>query len=127
MAGPAMVGVAAECAEERMSQGGVVPQVPAAEVPADAHLLDVREADEWAAGHVPGALHIPLGELGARYLEIDRTGALYVICRSGHRSADAARALAGAGWQAHNVADGMIGWHAAGRPMTSESGHPFVA
>src|SRR5512132_2718897 len=55
-----------------MSEGGVVPQVPAAEVPADAYLLDVREPDEWAAGHVPGALHIPLGELNARYTEIDR-------------------------------------------------------
>jgi rhodanese-related sulfurtransferase len=110
-----------------MSQDGVVPQVPAAEVPADAYLLDVREADEWAAGHVPGALHIPLGELNARHTEIDRGPALYVICRSGNRSDHAARALAGAGWPAHNVADGMIGWHAAGRPMISDSGLPFVA
>jgi rhodanese-related sulfurtransferase len=110
-----------------MSEGSAVPQVPAAEVPADAYLLDVREADEWAAGHPPGALHIPLGDLNARYTEIERGPALYVICRSGRRSDQAARALAGAGWQAHNVADGMIGWHAAGRPMTSESGEPFVA
>jgi len=110
-----------------MSQGGAVPQVPAAEVPADAYLLDVREADEWAAGHVPGALHIPLGELNARYTEIERGPALYVICRSGNRSNHAAWALAGAGWPAHNVSDGMRGWHAAGRPMTSESGQPFVA
>ena len=110
-----------------MSESGAVPQVPAAEVPADAYLLDVREADEWAAGHVPGALHIPLGELNARYTEIDRTPALYVICRSGNRSNRAARALAGAGWQAHNVSDGMIGWQAASRPMTCESGQPYVA
>ncbi|HUL27218.1 MAG TPA: rhodanese-like domain-containing protein [Streptosporangiaceae bacterium] len=110
-----------------MSDGGAVPQVPAAEVPADGYLLDVREPDEWAAGHVPGALHIPLGELNARYTEIERTPALYVICRSGNRSNHAAQALAGAGWQAHNVSDGMIGWHAAGRPMTGESGQPFVA
>jgi rhodanese-related sulfurtransferase len=52
---------------------------------------------------------------------------VYVICRTGHRSGYAARALAGAGWQAHNVADGMHGWQAAGRPMTSDSGQPFVA
>ena len=110
-----------------MNQGGVVPQVPAAEVPADAYLLDVREPDEWEAGHVPGALHIPLGELNARYTEIDRAPALYVICRSGNRSDHVARALVGAGWRAHNVCDGMIGWNAAGRPMTSESGPPFVA
>jgi rhodanese-related sulfurtransferase len=101
--------------------------VPAAAVPAGALLLDVRELDEWAAGHVPGALHIPLGQLGERYQEISQAGTLYVICRSGARSARAAEALAGAGWQALNVADGMIGWQAAGRSMTSDSGHPFVA
>jgi rhodanese-related sulfurtransferase len=110
-----------------MSQGSAVPQVPAAEVPADAYLLDVREAEEWAAGHVSGALHIPLGELNARYTEIDRAPALYVICRSGNRSNHAAQALAGAGWQAHNVSDGMIGWQAAALPMTCESGQPYVA
>lgn len=110
-----------------MVQGGVVAQVPAAEVPADAFLLDVREYGEWEAGHVPGAVHIPLGELGARYTELERDRPLYVICRSGSRSAHAAHALAGAGWEAHNVADGMMGWQASGRPMTSGSGSPYVA
>ena len=110
-----------------MGQESAVPQVPAAQVPGEAFLLDVREYDEWEAGHAPGALHIPLGELGARYTEIGQDGPLYVICRSGHRSAHAAHALAGAGWQAHNVSDGMIGWRAAGRPMTSASGTPYVA
>ena len=52
---------------------------------------------------------------------------LYVICRSGSRSAHAAQALAGAGWDASNVADGMVGWQAAGLPMTAESGQPYVA
>jgi rhodanese-related sulfurtransferase len=102
-------------------------QVPAAQVPDGAFLLDVREDDEWTAGHVPGALHIPLGQLNERYQEIGQDRELYVICRSGARSAHAAQALAGAGWDARNVADGMIGWHAAGRPMTADSGAPFVA
>lgn len=110
-----------------MGQDMAVPQVPAAQVPQDALLLDVREHDEWEAGHVPGAQHIPLGELGTRYTELGRDRPLYVICRVGHRSGHAARALAGAGWQAHNVSDGMVGWQAAGRPMTSESGTPYVA
>jgi rhodanese-related sulfurtransferase len=110
-----------------MSDGEAVPQVPAAAVPGDAFLLDVREYDEWEAGHVPGALHIPLSELGARYTEIGQDRPLYVICRSGTRSAHVAHALAGAGWQTHNVADGMIGWQAAGRPMASASGPPYVA
>jgi rhodanese-related sulfurtransferase len=110
-----------------VTPGGMVTQVPAAEVPAGAFLLDVREDDEWDAGHVPGALHIPLGELGARYTEIERDRPLFVICRSGNRSGHAAHALAGAGWDARNVSDGMMGWQAAGLPMTSESGTPYVA
>ena len=110
-----------------MAEGGMVAQVPAVEVPADALLLDVREYDEWDAGHVPGAVHIPLGELSARYTELGRDRPLFVICRSGNRSAHAAHALAGAGWDARNVSDGMRGWQAAGRPMTSESGTPYVA
>ena len=105
----------------------MTPQIPAVQVPPDAFLLDVREPGEWAAGHIPGALHIPLGELNARYREIARDCELYVICRSGTRSRYAAQALADAGWDARNVADGMIGWHAAGRPMTADSGAPFVA
>jgi rhodanese-related sulfurtransferase len=110
-----------------MTEGSTVAQVPAAEVPADAFVLDVREHDEWDAGHIPGALHVPLGELGARYTEIERDRPLFVICRAGHRSARAAHALAGAGWDVRNVSDGMMGWQAAGRPMTSESGAPYVA
>ena len=58
-------------------------QVPAADVPADAFLVDVREPDEWTAGHAPGAMHIPLGQLGARYTEIPQEGQVFVICRAG--------------------------------------------
>jgi rhodanese-related sulfurtransferase len=103
-------------------------QVPAAEVPADVLLVDVREPDEWTAGHAPGAMHIPLGQLGARYTEIPQDGQVYLICRAGSRSNQAALALAGAGWDVVNVSDGMTGWAAAGRPMTNESGTtPYVA
>lgn len=103
-------------------------QVPAASVPDGAWLLDVREDDEWAAGYAPGACHIPLGQLGARTAEIPRDQAVYVICRSGARSARAAQALDAAGWEAVNVAGGMQDWAAAGRPMTTDSGAaPFVA
>ena len=97
-------------------------QVPAAEVPADAFLVDVREPDEWTAGHAPGAMHIPLGQLGARYTEIPQEGPVYLICRAGSRSNQAAHALAGAGWNVVNVSDGMTGWAAAGRPMMNEAG-----
>lgn len=108
--------------------GEALPEVPAASVPDGAWLLDVREDDEWAAGHVPGARHIPLGELGARTAEVPQGQAVFVICRSGARSGRAAQALTGAGWQAINVAGGMQDWAAAGRPMTTDSGaEPFVA
>jgi rhodanese-related sulfurtransferase len=106
----------------------VLPDVPAAAVPNEVWLLDVREDDEWAAGHAPQAVHIPLMQLGARVAEIPQDQEIYVICRSGVRSARAAQALAGAGWQARNVAGGMQDWAAAGRPMTADSGAPpFVA
>ena len=105
-----------------------LPEVPAAAVPDQAWLLDVREDDEWAAGHVPGATHIPLGQLGARTGELPQDDAIYVICRSGVRSARAAHALGDAGWRAVNVAGGMQDWAQAGRPMVTDSGAtPFVA
>lgn len=103
-------------------------EVPAASVPDGAWLLDVREDDEWAAGHVPNATHIPLGQLGARANEVPQDQDVYVICRSGMRSGRAAHALNGAGWRAINVAGGMQDWAAAGRPMVTDSGaQPFVA
>lgn len=105
-----------------------LPEVWAEAVPDEAWLLDVREDDEWTAGHVPGATHIPLGQLGARTAELPLDQDVYVICRTGMRSARAAKALNGAGWQALNVAGGMRDWAAAGRPMVSDSGAaPFVA
>ena len=110
-----------------MTQPSPVPQVAAAQVPDGALVLDVREDEEWQAGHIEGAVHIPLGQLSARYQEVGRDQELYVICRSGNRSNLAAQALAGAGWDARNISDGMQGWAAAGRPMTSQSGAPFVA
>jgi rhodanese-related sulfurtransferase len=105
-----------------------VPEIPAAAVPEGAWLLDVREDEEWAAGHAPAATHIPLGQLGARTGELPLDQEIYVICRSGARSARAAQALNGAGWRALNVGGGMQDWAAAGKPMTASSGaEPFVA
>jgi rhodanese-related sulfurtransferase len=103
-------------------------EVTAASVPDGAWLLDVREDDEWAAGHAPGATHIPLGDLGTRATEVPRDTTIYVVCRSGGRSARATLALVGSGWDAVNVAGGMQDWAAAGRPMITDSGsEPYVA
>ena len=106
----------------------MLPEIPAAAVPDDAWLLDVREIDEWDAGHVPGSTHIPLGQLGARTGELPLDAEIYVICRTGNRSARVTTALNGAGWRALNVAGGLTDWAAAGRPMVTDSGAPpFVA
>ena len=66
---------------------------PAAQVPDDAVLLDVREDDEFAAGHAPGAVHVPLDDLPARAAELERFGGrpVHVLCRMGGRATTAAR------------------------------------
>ena len=99
-------------------------EVPASGLPDDIYLLDVREDDEWTAGHAPGAVHIPLGQLGNRVDQVPKDRPVYVICRAGSRSAYAAQALGANGWDVSNVSDGMQGWESAGRPMVSESGAP---
>jgi rhodanese-related sulfurtransferase len=105
-----------------------IPSILSTDLPAGAYLLDVREDDEWVAGHAPGAVHIPVGSLAERSAEIPNDRQVYLICRSGARSAYAAQALAGAGWTTVNIADGMTGWAVAGRPMISETGaEPYVA
>lgn len=109
-------------------QADAEPEVLSTDLPDGAFLLDVREDDEWVAGHAPDAVHVRLGDLGARAGELPRDREVYVICRSGARSAYATQELTGAGWTAVNVSDGMTGWAVAGRPMVSESGtEPFVA
>ena len=111
-----------------MNNPDVVPEIMSADLPAGVFLLDVREDDEWVAGHAPDAVHVRLGELGARAAELPRDREIYVICRTGNRSAYAVQALAGGGLTAVNVADGMTGWAVAGRPMISEDGaEPYVA
>jgi rhodanese-related sulfurtransferase len=111
-----------------MSQPVTVPEVLSADLPDGVFLVDVREDDEWTAGHAPEALHLRLSDLPARAEELPRDQELYLICRGGARSAYAAQVLASQGWQTINVADGMTGWAVAGRPMVSETGgEPFVA
>jgi rhodanese-related sulfurtransferase len=104
-----------------------VPEVPVDQVPTDALLLDVREDDEWAAGHADGAVHIPLGEVPVRFGELGALSAerpVYVLCRSGGRSARAVEWLAEHDVPAVNVGGGTKGWAASGRPMVSENGRP---
>ena len=72
-----------------------IPTTTVTELPDDAVIVDVREADEWAAGHAPNAVHIPLSDLPARLGELpDSDDTIPVVCRSGGRSG---RAVAVAG------------------------------
>ncbi|WP_431871031.1 rhodanese-like domain-containing protein [Nocardiopsis eucommiae] len=100
--------------------GEQVAEVAVNDVPEGAYLLDVREDDEWGAGHAPGAVHIPLRTLGERAGEVPKDQRVYVVCRSGGRSAQATMALNQAGWDAVNVAGGMRAWHQAAFDMASE-------
>ncbi|GII56179.1 sulfurtransferase [Planotetraspora thailandica] len=105
-----------------------MPEVEAKAVPDDAYLLDVREIDEWRAGHAPTAEHIPLSNLQQRVDEVPQGQPVYVICRVGGRSAQATNWLNHVGREAINVDGGMQSWAAAGLPMVSETGQPpYVA
>ena len=84
----------------------------------EAIMIDVRERDEWRAGHVAGARHIPLGELTARVGELPRDRDLLLFCRSGNRSGGATRLLRGQGFErAYNVEGGIIAWAQHGLPV----------
>ncbi|GAB4097894.1 rhodanese-like domain-containing protein [Sinomonas halotolerans] len=91
-------------------------------IPADGVILDVREDYEWEAGHVDGALHIPMDQLPGRLDELDPDTDLNVICRTGGRSARVTHWLVAQGYSAVNVAGGMDAWLMAGKPMVSENG-----
>lgn len=87
-----------------------------------APLVDVREDDEFAAGHVPGAQHIPLGEVVERMDEVPTDGTVYVICARGGRSAKAVAHFRSVGIDAVNVAGGTLAWIEAGLPTTADAG-----
>jgi rhodanese-related sulfurtransferase len=85
-----------------------------------AFMLDVREPDEWAAGHIPGATLIPLGQLSSRIAEVPRDRTVVTVCRSGNRSAQARDILFNAGYEAvASMTGGMNEWTAAGFPVVT--------
>ncbi len=85
---------------------------------ADAHILDVREADEVAQAHLDGSQHIPLSELAQRLDEVPRDRTVYVMCHVGGRSAQAAQYLEANGVDAVNITGGIVAWYRAGLPVT---------
>ncbi|MCW1249699.1 rhodanese-like domain-containing protein [Acaricomes phytoseiuli] len=94
------------------------------QLPEGALILDVRKDQEWAEGHIEGALHIPLDHLPARFAELDPDQDTYILCRTGGRSFRASQWLAAQGYSVFNIAGGMGAWQDAERPMVSETGAP---
>ncbi|MDX6297428.1 MAG: hypothetical protein QOI51_1285 [Nocardioidaceae bacterium] len=92
------------------------------ELPDGLLVLDVREDDEWAAGHIAGASHIPMLDVPSRLGDIPTGLQVIVVCRVGSRSGQITGFLGAHGRRALNLAGGMDAWQAAGRPMTSSSG-----
>lgn len=89
----------------------------------DALILDIRETNEWSAGHIANARHIALGQLGKRLSEIDKfkEQPVIVYCASGNRSASACATLKRAGFaKVFNLAGGINAWSSAGLPVTSK-------
>jgi len=80
--------------------------------------VDVREPDEWAEGHMPGAIHIPLGDLAQRLKELPGEKPIVTVCRSGKRSLVAVDILEAAGRSgAKSLAGGMLEWKKQGLPI----------
>lgn len=90
----------------------------------EALLLDVREQPEWDAGHIEGAVHVPMGELGARQEELPQDRLIVCVCRSGQRSGVVTNALVGAGYQAENLEGGMHAWVEQRLPVVTDDGSP---
>jgi rhodanese-related sulfurtransferase len=97
-------------------------------VPAGAVVLDVREDEEWVAGHIPGAVHVPMMRVPQR-LQFDPgpltpDAEIVVVCKVGSRSAQVTAWLRRQGYDATNLAGGLMAWEAAGRPLEADGGGP---
>lgn len=90
----------------------------------DVEFIDVREDDEWTAGHIDGARHVPLDNLGAALDTFDPAERFVTVCRSGVRSAKAVELLSARGLRADNLDGGMQAWFEAGLPLRSSDDEP---
>jgi rhodanese-related sulfurtransferase len=103
---------------------GSVPELPAQALaralrhPAPPQLVDVRTPHEFAAGHIEGAVNVPVTALAGRLplLDLDPRRPVVAICLTAHRSIPAVRLLRGHGLEARHLAGGMLAWRAAGLP-----------
>jgi rhodanese-related sulfurtransferase len=101
---------------------GIDPEEANRLVGGGAFLLDVREDDEWEAGHAPEAVHVAMGLVAGRIAELPSDRTLVCVCRVGGRSGVVATSLDGAGYDVRNVEGGMLGWEQAGLPVVTDDG-----
>jgi rhodanese-related sulfurtransferase len=93
-------------------------------IDAGAFLLDVRENEEWLAGHAPQSTHVPMGEIQDRVSELPVDRTVVCVCRVGGRSGAVAKALVAGGYDVRNLDGGMLAWAAAGLPVVTDAGTP---
>jgi rhodanese-related sulfurtransferase len=110
-----------------MFRGSKVPEVSAVDAESGSVpqiLLDVRNADEWEAGHAPNAQWIPLPDLEGARFQLPMNRRIVCVCRSGARSARATESLLEWGFEATNMTGGMKAWAEAGLSVVREDGSP---
>lgn len=88
----------------------------------EALALDVREPNEWDAGHIPGATHVPMDEVQRRVGELPTDRPVIAVCRSGGRSGRVANKLRSRGFEIENLEGGMLAWQEAGLPIDPAGG-----
>jgi rhodanese-related sulfurtransferase len=87
-------------------------------------LLDVREMDEWQAGHAPDARHVPMSTIPRVMRDLPTDVPIVAICRSGRRSAEVTVYMNNAGFDVRNLEGGMQEWSAMGHPVVTDDGSP---
>jgi rhodanese-related sulfurtransferase len=85
-------------------------------------LIDVREQDEWDRGHSPLAHLVPMSQFSEHLAEVPQDQEVLVVCHAGGRSLRVTKALLDAGYDAVNVAGGMLAWSEAGGELVAEGG-----
>ena len=87
-----------------------------------AQVIDIRDDDEHEAGHIAGSRHVPISQLSAEAGSIDRERPVVLYCRGGNRSPMAAEALRASGFDASNLAGGLLAWAEQGLPLEPDGG-----
>jgi rhodanese-related sulfurtransferase len=107
-----------------------VPTVEVAQVPDPIPdgltVLDVREPVEWQHGRIDGAVHVPMGQVPGRLAELPQDSQVLVVCKVGGRSAQVTGWLQQQGYDAVNLAGGMLEWAASGRPIVGDTDDPMI-